>query len=97
MFYPAALTKTLPTKGMTLLEVVIAFSVISVALTGMFSAVSSMMVEAESNKDQMTALNIARQELAVIQNASFQSVFTQYGPAASSAIPSPSNSAKRSH
>jgi len=65
---------------MTLLEMVIALSMTSVALVGLFSAVSSMMLEAESNKDQNAALNIARQELAALQNATFQTVFATYGP-----------------
>lgn len=66
--------------GFTMLETMIALFVAAVALMGLLSAISSIMRLTDSNHQQITAVNIARQKLSDLQNASFQTVFAAYGP-----------------
>lgn len=67
-------------QGLTLIEVVIALVIVAVGLMGIMSALLSVSTLVNSNHDQLVAINIARQKLAEIQNATFQTTFAQYGP-----------------
>src|SRR5438045_9255256 len=62
--------------GFTMLETMIALFVAAVALMGLLSAISSIMRLTDSNHQQITAVNIARQKLSELQNAPFQTIFT---------------------
>ena len=74
-----------------MLEVMIALMLVSVALVGILAAISSAMSLADSNHEQMLALNVARQKLSEIQAAPFQTLFAQYAPGMASNTFSVSN------
>jgi prepilin-type N-terminal cleavage/methylation domain-containing protein len=67
-------------SGMTMIEVMMALAVISIAIMGVMSAMSSISVLVDANHDELTALNIARQKLSEIQSTPFSTVFNQFGP-----------------
>jgi len=63
-----------------MLEVLIAVAVAAIALMGTLTAIASIMRLTDSNHEQSLALNIARQKLAELQIAPFQSAFALFGP-----------------
>src|ERR1035437_370127 len=66
--------------GMTLIEVMIACSVLAIGILGAMSALISVSSLETANHDDLIAINIARQKLAEIQTQSFQLIFAFYGP-----------------
>jgi len=67
-------------RGMTLVEVAIAMSVIAIGLMAVISAVMSMSQLSLANEEDLLALNIARQKIAELKDAPFNTVFNLYGP-----------------
>lgn len=70
-------------KGFTMLEIMIALFVGAVAIMALLSAMSSIMRLTDSNHQRITAVNIARQRLSELQNSSFQTIYSTYGPSSS--------------
>ena len=69
--------------GMTLVEIMIAMSVLAVGIMSVMSALISITSLENANHEELVAINIARQKLAEIQTAPFGAVFSLYGPGSS--------------
>lgn len=67
-------------KGMSLLEVMIAMSVLAVGIMAGMSAQMSITELTLANQEDLLAINIARQKLAELKDAPFSSLFSSYGP-----------------
>ncbi|MEI6233366.1 MAG: prepilin-type N-terminal cleavage/methylation domain-containing protein [Planctomycetota bacterium] len=69
-----------PPHGMTLIELMVAMSILAIGILGSMSALISISALETANHDDLIAVNISRQKLAEIQTQSFQTIFTFYGP-----------------
>ena len=71
-------------KGMTLIEVMIALTVVSITMLGLVTAVLACMQQTDDDREDTMALSIARQRLQTIQSyctsANFGNVYSFFGP-----------------
>ena len=68
-------------SGLTLIEVMIAISIMSIALFGLLAAMFSSSRLIEANKEEMLATNAARQIMARLKDEPFDQVFASMGGA----------------
>lgn len=67
-------------RGLTLVEVMVALSVLAIGVLAAMSALIAITTLENANHEELVAINVARQKLAELQTAPFVSVFAFYGP-----------------
>jgi len=72
-------------KAMTLVEVMIALSILAIGIMSVMSALISITALENNNHSEIIAVNVARQKLVEIQTAPFGSAFALFGPGSSAA------------
>jgi prepilin-type N-terminal cleavage/methylation domain-containing protein len=63
-------------RGLTIVEVMIAMAVLSIGLLGLVSSLVSSMTTLDVNREETLAINAARQKIAELENATFGNVTT---------------------
>ena len=73
-------------RGFTLMEITITIAVAAVLFTGVSSAVQALIGAAVQNRDYLIALNLAKRQMAVMNNSSYPAVASETALSADSAF-----------
>ena len=83
MIFKATRTRHYRSSGFTIVEALIALTVLSVGILGLVMSLSSSMTLTDANREEAIALDVARRKLAelqslTLQNSQFQNIFSNY-------------------